>query len=199
MAEDALKSRFLEGVALMNLERFEPAVTLFREICDEAERLGNKRLLAIGCNNLVQVHGYLGDSDQALALAQETLKLFQKLDNRVGLAKLQWGVGTLLKTKGNLPAAVEAFQAAQDGFSTLQMRSDVAALHLVLADVHLELGNQSEATRQVLMAVPIIQAENMVPEGMAAFALLQESVRHQKLDRKALRDLHGYFEEVSAS
>ncbi len=199
MREDALKSRFLEGVALMNLERFEAALTVFREICDEAERLGNDRLLAIGCNNLVQVHSYLGDSDQALSLAQETLKLFYKLDNRVGLAKLQWGVGTLLKAKGRLPAAVEAFEAAQEGFSVLEMRSDVAALHLVLADVHLELGNHSEATRHVLLAVPIIQAENMVPEGMAAFALLQESVRHQNLDRQALRDLHGYFKEVSAS
>ncbi len=199
MNEDALKARFLEGVVLMNLEQFEPAVTVFREICDEAQRLGNERLLAIGCNNLVQVHGYLGDSDQALSLAQDTLKLLYKLDNRVGLAKLQWGIGILLKTKGNLAAAVEAFQAAQDGFLALQMRSDVAALHLLLADVLLEMGNQGDATRHVLMAVPIIEAENMVPEGMAAFALLQESVRHKNVDRQALRDLHGYFRETPAS
>ena len=36
----------------------------------------------------------------------------------------------------------------------------------------------------------------MVPEGVAALSLLRESVRHQKINRQALRDLHGYFEDI---
>jgi hypothetical protein len=37
----------------------------------------------------------------------------------------------------------------------------------------------------------------MVPEGMAALALLQESVRQHRINRQALRDLHVYFAEVA--
>jgi hypothetical protein len=38
----------------------------------------------------------------------------------------------------------------------------------------------------------------MVPEGMAALSLLRESVRHQSVNRQALRDLHGYFEDLKS-
>lgn len=195
MAEDALKARFLEGVAFMNTDRLGEAVTVFQEIYLEAERLRNERLAAIACNNLVQLHGMMGDSELALAKAQETLTLFQKLDNRVGLGKLQWGVGMLLRTKGQLDGAAEAFCTALETFKQLEMRADTAALELVLADVLLEMGDEASAMRHVMDALPIIQAEGMVPEGLAALSLLQESLRHEKLNAQALRALHGYFAE----
>lgn len=197
MWEDALKCRFLAGVSFMNMERYEPAVTVFREICVEAERLGSESLLAVACNNLVQLQALLGNSEEALDQAKETLRLFQKLDNRVGLAKLQWGIGILLRTHGNLSGSLEAYREAKDRFLALQMPSDVAALSLVLADIHLEMGNEAEARRQVLQALPIIQSENMVPEGMAALSLLQESIRQKNVNRQALREVHGYFEDLS--
>ncbi len=36
----------------------------------------------------------------------------------------------------------------------------------------------------------------MAPEGMAALSLLRESARRQEINRQALRDLHGYFEDL---
>jgi hypothetical protein len=41
----------------------------------------------------------------------------------------------------------------------------------------------------------VIDELKMVPEGMAALALLRESVRGRGIDRAALRELHGYFEK----
>ena len=35
----------------------------------------------------------------------------------------------------------------------------------------------------------------MVPERLAALSLLRDSLRQQKINRHALRDLHGYFGE----
>ena len=197
MRDDALKCRFLEGIAYINTDRFDEALTLFREISREAEKLGNEGLLAVACNNLVQLHAILGNSTEALENAQETLKLFYRLKHRVGLAKLQWGIGTLMRTQGNLPAAAEAYSTAREGFVTLEMPSEVAALGLVLADVLLESGDEAGAVREILAALPIIRAQGMVPEGFAALSLLQESVRQQSVDRAALRQLHGYFEELT--
>jgi tetratricopeptide (TPR) repeat protein len=197
MRDDALKCRFLEGIAYTNTERFDEALELFRDVSAEAGRLGNESLLAVAGNNLVQLHGILGNSNEALESARQTLTVFQKVGHRVGLAKLQWGIGTLMRTQGNLPAALEAYGTARDGFIELEMPSDVAALSLVLADVLLETGDESAAHREILRALPIIQSQGMVPEGFAALSLLQESVRQKHVDRAALRQLHGYFEELS--
>jgi tetratricopeptide (TPR) repeat protein len=196
MIEDALKCRFLEGVALLNMDRLAEASEVFRGICNEARRMQNDKLLAIASNNLVQIHGLLGESAQALNEARETLVIFRRLDNRVGVAKLQFGMGALFRAEGKIPSAVEAYRAALIEFDEIGMRSDVAAAHLVLADLLLDLGQDTSAMGEVLAALPIIDEEKMIPEGFAALSLLRESLRHQKINRQALRDLHGYFEEI---
>jgi hypothetical protein len=75
------------------------------------------------------------------------------------------------------------------------MRGDEAAVLLVIADLLLEQGAEAQAEWEIRAALPIIDEEKMVPEGMAAYALLRESVRRRKIDRNALRDVHGYFQE----
>ena len=52
------------------------------------------------------------------------------------------------------------------------------------------------ATTVPVPALPTIDKEKMVPEGVAALSLLRESLRHQKINRQALRDLHDDFEEI---
>jgi hypothetical protein len=46
--------------------------------------------------------------------------------------------------------------------------------------------------------LPIIDEEQMVPEGFAALSLLRDALRYQQVDRKALRELHGYFGDSQA-
>ena len=79
----------------------------------------------------------------------------------------------------------------------VDMRADVAALHLVIADLLLDLGEEGTARQAVLEALPVIQELQMVPEGMAALQLLRESLREERIDRPALRELHGYFPEAT--
>jgi tetratricopeptide (TPR) repeat protein len=198
MAEDALKTRFLEGVALINTDRLQEAAQVFRAICEEARKAKSEKLLAIATNNLVQIHGLLGQSGDAFADAEETLLVFRRLDNRVGIAKLQWGIGTLFRTQGQIWAAIEAYRSALTEFSEIGMRSDVAALHLILGDLLIDAGQETAATIEILAALPIIEEERMVPEGMAALSLLRDSLRQRRINRQALRDLHGYFEELKS-
>jgi tetratricopeptide (TPR) repeat protein len=198
MPEDALKTRFLQGVALMNTDRLAEATETFRDICEEARQIRSEKLLAIASNNLVQIHGLLGHSTEAISEAQETLLVFRRLNNRVGIAKLQWGIGSLLRAKGKIPAAIGAYRAALAEFAEIGMRSDVAAVHLILGDLLLEIGLETAAKVEILAALPVIEEEGMVPEGVAALTLLTESVRQKRINRQALRDLHGYFEELKA-
>lgn len=196
MPQEELKARFLEGLALMESEKLGEAADLFLEICRDAESLGSEKLLASAYGNLTNVYGMQGDVGRAIEASRHAIPVLKRLDDRVGLAKVQWGLATLLRETGQIGASIEAYRAAQQGFEAIGMRADVAALHLVIADLLLELGQETTAIQSVLEALPVIQQLNMAPERMAALQLLRESLREQKIDRPALRELHGYFEEI---
>jgi tetratricopeptide (TPR) repeat protein len=198
MPEEALKCRFLEGLALMESDRLPESVEVFGQICREAERLASERLLASAYANLTHVYGMMGDSAGAIDASQKAIPILKRLDDRVALAKVQWGLATLLREIGRIPASIEAYRKAQQEFECIGMRADVAALSLVVADLLLETGKEREALREILVALPVIDELKMVPMGVAAFSLLRESVRHQQVNRQALRDLHGYFEDLKS-
>lgn len=196
MPQEELKARFLEGLALMESEKLGEAVEVFQKICREAESLGSEKLLASAYGNLTHLYGMQGDVERALEASRHAIPVLRRLEDRVALAKVQWGIATLLRETGQITAAIEAYREAQTEFETIGMRADVAALHLVVADLLLELGQEAAATQSVLAAIPVIQELNMVPEGMAALQLLRESLREQRINRPALRELHGYFQEI---
>lgn len=199
MHDDAVKCRFLEGLALMETDQLADAVTLFHEIAEEAESLGNARLTASAYANLTHVYGMLGDTENAMSASAKAIPPLRRLNDRIALAKVQWGLATLLRETGKLPAAIGAYRRAQEDFQAIGMRADYAALNLVVADLLLEQGREVEALREVSEALPVIMELKMAPEGVAALALVRESVRRQKVDRGALRELHGYFEQLASS
>ena len=193
MADDALKCRFLEGLALMETDELPRAADVFHTICREAETLGNEKLLATGYANLAHIYGAMGEADGALEASRLAIPVLQRLNDRIVLAKIQWGLASLLREKGHLIAAVDAYRQAQEQFEALGMRADIAALNLVVADLLLEEGQHAEALREISAALPVIDELKMAPEGMAALTLLRESARRQEINRAALRELHGYF------
>jgi tetratricopeptide (TPR) repeat protein len=194
MREEALKCRFLEGIVLMELDQPTRALETFRRIRSGARAMGNDQLLATALTNIAQLHAGLGEAEEALDASRHALLVWRRLNNRVGVAKVHWGMGDLLRVKGQPSSAVEAYREAQKEFAEIGMRGDVAALQLVVADLLLDLGQDEAARREIVAALPAIDEMQMVPEGVAALALLRESVRGRRIDRAALRELHGYFD-----
>ena len=138
----------------------------------------------------------LGETDRALEYARKALPILQTLGSRVHLVKLQLAIGNLLRKQGKrAEATLEAYRQALADATELGMRGDVAAIHLVVADLLLEAGHEAQAEWEIRAALPIIDEEKMVPEGIAALSLLRDSLRRRKIDKQALRDLHGYFQE----
>ena len=154
------------------------------------------RPAAIASQNLFQIYAFLGDTERAFSAAQETIPALLRLNNRVGLAKLQLGLGYLLRAQGNLGRSIEAYRAAQKEFREIGMRADMAASHLVLADLLLDIGQSAQAEWEIRAALPVIDELELVSEGIAALSLLRESLRRRQIDRQALRSLNGYVEEL---
>jgi tetratricopeptide (TPR) repeat protein len=194
MGEEALKCRFLEGIVLMECDQPTRALETFRRIRAGARAMGNDQLLATALTNLAQIHGSLGEAEEALDASRHALLVWRRLNNRIGVAKIHWGMGDLLRVKSQAGPAIEAYRSAQHEFAEIGMRGDVAALQLVVADLLLDLGEDEAARREIVAALPAIDEIQMVPEGVAALALLRESVRGRRIDRAALRELHGYFD-----
>ena len=194
MREEALKCRFLEGIVLMEADQLTRAAEVFRRIRAGARALGNDQLLATALTNIAQLHGTLGEAEEALDASRHALLVWKRLGNRMGVAKVHWGMGDLLRVKGQPASAIEAYRSAQVEFAEIGMKGDIAALQLVLADLLLDLGQDEAARNEILLALPAIDEIQMVPEGMAALALLRESVRGRRIDRSALRELHGFFD-----
>ncbi len=196
--ESELKCRFLEGVAFQETNRLQEALGLFNEILEEARAMGSAKLLGSTYVTLVQIYSELGRAEEALPLTAEATPVLRETNNRVALAKLQWGIASLLRRQGKLNESIEAFRSAQREFEEIEMRADVAALHLVIADLLLELGQERQAEWEIRQALPVIDELKMVPEGVAALSLLRESLRRRSIDRQALRDLHGYFDDTKS-
>jgi tetratricopeptide (TPR) repeat protein len=195
MPEDAIKCNFLEGAVRWELGEFETAIAIHEKILAEASAIGNSRLIAQAASNLARYIGTLGRTDEALSYARQAQPLLEELGSQVHLVKLRWSIGELLRKQGKRAAALSAYREAQEDARELGMRGDLAALHLVVADLLLEGGQEAQAEWEIRAALPIIDEEKMVPEGIAALSLLRESLRRRQIDKQALRDLHGYFQE----
>jgi tetratricopeptide (TPR) repeat protein len=194
MVEDSLKCRFIEGLTRVEMGELSAAATAFEQLRAQADSTHNDSLLASALANLVHVHGMLGDTEEALTCSKQALPIFAKLGKRIHIGKVHWGIGSLLRSKGQYEFAIEAFASARDEFAELGMAADVAATRLMIADLHLELSDDAAALREILYALPIVEEYKLVPEGAAALQLLRQSIQQQKVNHQALRDLHGFFE-----
>ena len=198
MREDVLKCRFLEAVSFVETDEAAKAVDVYREICAEATEIGSQTLLGEAYVNLIHAHGMLGEADEAMEASREAIPILKRLDNRIALAKVHWGLGILLRERAQPLGAIDSFRKAQEEFEALGMRADIAALNLVLADLLLDQGQDVAALKEISAALPVISELKMAPEGMAALSLLRESARRQEINRTALRELHGYFQELNS-
>jgi tetratricopeptide (TPR) repeat protein len=195
MPEESLKCRFLEGAVRWELGEFSKAIEINKSICQQAEQIGSKRLLSQAVGNLVRYFAVTGETDEALACARKALPILREVGDRIHFVKLQWSMGDLLRKQGQRAIAVETYRQAQTEARDLGLRGDLAALHLVIADLLIEAGQEAQAEWEIRAALPIIDEEKMVPEGIAALSLLRESLRRRQIDKQALRELHGYFQE----
>ena len=194
MREDALKCRFLEVTARGESGDLSGAVDVAEQVCLKAQELGDQRLVALAYSNLGHFAALMGDASRVQAALEKAIPVLRRLNERIALIKAEWTMGNLYRKQAQHQPAIEAFNACRQEFQSLGMSADVAAMHLAIADLLLETGQDDEAILEVLSALSIIEEVGMTPERVAALSLLRESLRQQKINRQALRDLNVSFE-----
>jgi tetratricopeptide (TPR) repeat protein len=188
------KCLFLEAMSLKELGRYSDAVARLQNLLSGSEFQSESALLGTALLNLGNIRALEGDQDQALAAYRAARPLLEAGNYQSMLADLKAMVGDTLRQVGNLTAAIDAYRESVVDHLKLGMETKVAYLRVVLAEVLLEASRLREAEWELLAALPTINAQKMVPEGFAAVALLQQSVKLRKTDPRALAELRKYLQ-----
>jgi tetratricopeptide (TPR) repeat protein len=189
--EDALKLRFLEAACWAEMGRTRDAIAVSREMLVEARNAGSEHLAALAASNLALYLGTEGKLEEAKKWVAEALAQLQRAGDNAHLVRVGKALGTMLRV--NEPtAALLAYREAHEQARKLGLRGDLAELSLMIAELRLHAGQFEEAELEIRAALPIINEEKMVAEGIAAMSLLREAVRRRQIDKKGPRDVHGH-------
>lgn len=190
----AFKCRLVEGICLNSQERFGKALAVLQALRHDLRSSGEKELLGTTLVNLINILYVLKRRSEARELQREALELLTTTRLPIATAHLKAVVGEFLRDETRLSEAAAAYRHSIADYGRIGMSAQVAYVRVILAETLLALGRTEEAEREILAALPTIERESMVREGLAAVALLKESVRRRKADPEALRRLREHLQ-----
>jgi len=191
---DLAKSTLLQAMALKQCGRLGEALEILEHVQCLPAVTRDSALRARILAEVGDIHQIGGDFDQAIVPYTKAMALLENAAPSVALADLKMFVGSAYREHGHLDAALDALRSALVTYASLGMVTRVAYLRVFVADTLLALGRPREAEWEILAALPTIEEQKMVPEGLAAVALLKESVRRRKTDPNALRELREHLQ-----
>lgn len=194
MDVEAVKCRLLLGMTLKQTGENAKALDLLAGLHEKPFLAGDLFLRARILSEVGDLHQFEGRLDLAMKAFDEAVSLLDHETPSPVRADLQLFVGGVLQAQGRFGDACDAFRASQRTYLALEMRSQVTYLHLVIAETLISLGRDREAEWEVLTALPAIDEMKMAPEGLAAVALLRDSVRRRKTDPTALGELRSQLQ-----
>ncbi len=167
------------GEALASIEKHLDS-DIFRR---EADLLASALLFA------GELKATRGQTEAACGLYVQTAAVLSRTNAPRIAAELKTAVGETYRDQGYFGEALRCFSEALDEFNGLGMEAFAARVRIEIAESLLATGREKDAGEQLLLALPIIESQKMMPEGLAAAELLRESVSRRKTDPKALREL----------
>jgi tetratricopeptide (TPR) repeat protein len=188
MQTDLSKCRFLEAVTLKELGRSDQAMDRFSKLVSDGGG-GEPTIRGLALVNLGDLYSGNGDFERALASYAQAAPLFKSANRFASMADLKLMIATTLRSMGRLGASLDAYREATRDYEALGMSTRVAYIRVLLAEALLEAGRPREAEWEIVAALPAISRERMVPEGVAAVTLLEESVRQRRTDPRALLEV----------
>jgi tetratricopeptide (TPR) repeat protein len=193
MVREVLKCQFLEATSLKDAARKGEALTKFAELRSDPLLRNESTLFGLVLANLGELLSSDGRHAEAMAVFQEALASQSDSSQPLATAHLKVSMAECLRNQGDLDAAVKFYRTAIADYLTVGMQTMVAYIRILSAETLIALSRHREAEWEILTALPIIDEQKMVPEGLAAMALLKESVRRRKTDSNALRELREHL------
>jgi tetratricopeptide (TPR) repeat protein len=194
MHNDLAKCYFLEAMSLKELGRFAEAQGRFEELISNKQGWVDAAIQGFALVNIGDLHSEGRRFDAALSAYAEALPLLKTANRPVAIADLKLMVASTMRSMGKLVASIDAYRESIHDYEVVGSTTRAAYVRVLLAEALLEAGRCRDAEWQVNTAMTTINEEEMVPEGMAAFVLLKETVRQRKMNPVALAEVRQYLQ-----
>jgi tetratricopeptide (TPR) repeat protein len=192
MRNDLAKCALLEALSLRVVGRCDDAATKLEALI--ADPTTEVKLKGLALVNLGGLRSTAGDFEAALEAYRDARNCIANGEPNATTADLKMLFGETLRSMGRLSDAIAAYREAIGDLVELGMATRVAYFRVALAAALLEAEMPREAEWEILAALPTIDEQKMVPEGLAALELLRESVRQRKTNSTALLELRQYLQ-----
>ncbi len=195
MKVELAKCRFLEAMSLKIKGRVDEATVLLEALVSGED--ADLPIRATALLNLGSIYSSNGQPDRAIRAFTQARPILESSRRLAALADMKVMLGETLRAMGKPSEALAAYREAVNDYVELEMSTRVAYVRIFLAEALLEAARPREAEWEILAALPTIQEQKMVPEGLAAIAVLNESVRQRKTDANALLKLRECLQAKS--
>jgi hypothetical protein len=195
----AAKCQHVEAMSQKISGRPGRALELLRPLMDEplvqARPLFRSRVLTQVADSLVE----LGRHEEAVGPLRSAADLVKGTAPSASSADFWTVLGGLLSTQAMYSEALEVFRCAKVQYVSIEMLGLAAYVGMLISEVALRLGLPSDAADELRWALPILRREGRIPEGCAAAALLEESLKQKDLDSSSIRALRETIQRRNPS
>jgi tetratricopeptide (TPR) repeat protein len=188
MHTEVAKCSLLEAFALKQLGKSDTALARLAEAASLVES-SNGPLLSRVLVEMADVYQLRNETSKAVTCFEKAASLLEPGEISLFSADLKMFLGAAYSGQEDFRNALEALKSAHHDYAALEMSTRAAYVNLFIANTLLRLGRTREAEWEILAALPVIEDQEMVAEGVAAVALLKESVRQRKADPAVISDV----------
>lgn len=196
MRSDACKAKFLEAMALKQAGKDETAFQRFealREDLTPSDAILYPRVLTeIGAE-----YARNGRYEEAVKVYEQAADAISNGQDPLAAAHLKGTIAETYRQKGELNVAIDCYRLALAEFAKLEMRATVAYYRVITAEALLLANRDREAEWEIRAALPIIDEQGLLSEGVAALALLRESIQRRNLDKNALGEVRDHLRKLA--
>jgi len=144
-----LRARLNRGIAFLSNGALEEARSIFEDVLREGERTCDFRAAAFALDNLAVVATWRHDYAEALAFSERTLKLRQRLGDRLTTARIVGNLAELRRKLGLLEHAEHAIAFGRRALGPGMPAERSAHFSFVAARVALDRGRTADAHREI--------------------------------------------------
>ncbi len=189
MSRERLKCEFLAAMALKESARTDEAISKLKAMREDVALANEPDLEAFAVLHYGELLSSKGRHAEALSCLSEVSANEASKTQPLISAHLKSAMGEALRQQGLLPQAAAALRGAAEDYAAAGMAALEAYLRIVLAETLIALSRYREAEWQIAAALPTIEEQQMIPEGVAAVNLLRESLGRRQADPKALQQV----------
>ena len=188
LPNEVAKAKFLQAMCQKEVADIQAmnSLTLLAAESAVIERPWFEGIVLVHLADLLNRAGDLGAALTAIKRAEALLLHGEKPFAQAECCAV---TGEILMNHGQAAAAVVYYRRAVEIFLDADMAASVAYLRVMLAEALILSGRPDEGVGEILAALPIIEKEQLVLEGIAAVGLLKVSLSRGSLDSEALRAL----------